>query len=82
VVIIKRKLLSSYEVYLSQSSNVLFSIGTPRGAGGGGGGGGAAAAPLPLKQILKNTDFVDMLISKVLCDLRFNLNQSLNSADE
>jgi len=46
------------------------------------GGGGAAAAPLPLKQILKNTDFVDMLISKVLCDLRFNLNQSLNSADE
>jgi hypothetical protein len=34
------------------------------------------------KRILKNTDFVDTMISKVLRDLPFSLNQPLKSADD
>jgi hypothetical protein len=30
----------------------------------------------------KHTDFVDMMVSKVLLDLRFSLNQGLKSTDD
>jgi hypothetical protein len=30
----------------------------------------------------KHTNFVDMMISKVLCDLRFSLNQPLKLVDD
>lgn len=40
-----------------------------------------AAVPPPLKEReLKNRDFVDTMISKVLHDLRFSPNQSVQSA--
>jgi len=34
------------------------------------------------KRNLKNTDFLDVLVSKVLSDLRFNINQPLKSTDD
>jgi hypothetical protein len=50
-------------------------------------GGGAAAGlqpppKIPQNQNLKNTYFVDIMISKVLCDLLFSRNQTLKSADD
>jgi len=41
-------------------------------------GGRGAAGPTRAK--FKNTDFVDMMISTVLCDLCFSLNHPLKSA--
>jgi hypothetical protein len=38
--------------------------------------------PSPDKRNLKNTDFVDTVISKVLYDLHFSLNQPRKSADD
>jgi hypothetical protein len=38
--------------------------------------------PHPGKQISKYTDFVDMAISKISCDLGFSLNKPLKSADD
>jgi hypothetical protein len=47
------------------------------------GGGGRRAAPPPAQSEIKNnTDFVDTVISEVLRDLRFRLNQPLKSADD
>jgi hypothetical protein len=37
---------------------------------------------LPQNQNFKNTDFVHIMISKVLCDLPFSQNQPLKSADD
>jgi hypothetical protein len=34
------------------------------------------------KRNLKNADFVDTILSKVVRDLRFNLNQPMKSADD
>jgi hypothetical protein len=45
-------------------------------------GAGAAAQQLPANQNLKYTDFVDMMTSQVLRNLRFNQNQPLKSADD
>jgi hypothetical protein len=42
----------------------------------------AAANPPPKKQNLKNADFVDEMVLKVLRDLRFGLNQPVKSADD
>jgi len=50
--------------------------------GRGTGGSQAATSPPPPKAEFKNTDFVDTMISKVLRDLRFNLNHPLKSADD
>jgi len=38
--------------------------------------------PHPEKQNLKYTDLVDTMISKVICDLHFSLNQPSKSADD
>jgi hypothetical protein len=48
------------------------------------GGGCRAAAPPQnhLKTKLKNTGFVDIMISKVLRDFPFSRNQPLKSADD
>jgi hypothetical protein len=46
-----------------------------------GGGGGAPGYSPPPKPEFKNTDFVDIMISKVLRDLPFSRNQPLKSAD-
>jgi hypothetical protein len=47
------------------------------------GWGGAAAPPqTPKNQNLKNTIFVDIIISKVLRDLPVSRNQPLKSADD
>jgi hypothetical protein len=43
------------------------------------GGGEAAASP---NRNLKNTGFVDIMISKFLRDFPFSQNQSLKSADD
>jgi hypothetical protein len=40
------------------------------------GGGGSASYSLPTQCDLKNTDFVDTMLSQVLHDLWFSLNQS------
>ena len=48
----------------------------------GGGWKSQAAVPHPQKRNLKNTDFVDTIISKVLCDLLFILNQRQQSAGD
>ena len=40
------------------------------------------SGPPPPKAEFKNTDFVDTMISKVLRDLRFDLNHPLKSADD
>jgi hypothetical protein len=48
-------------------------------AGVGGGGEGGLQ---PSNRNLRNTDFVDPKISKVLRDLPFSLNQSLKSAED
>jgi hypothetical protein len=50
--------------------------------GGGGGGCRAAARQTPKTEILKKTDFVDIMISKVLRDFPFSRNQPLKSADD
>jgi hypothetical protein len=47
----------------------------------GGGGVPGCSAPLTPNQILNNTDSVDIMISKVLCDFPFSQNQPLKSAD-
>jgi hypothetical protein len=46
------------------------------------GGCQAAAPPNPQKRNLKDTDFVDIMISKVLLDFLFSRNQPLKSADD
>jgi hypothetical protein len=42
----------------------------------------ATRPPPPAKAKLKITDFVDMMVSKVLCDIRFGLYQPLKSTDD
>jgi hypothetical protein len=46
------------------------------------GRGAARLHPPPPSQNLKNTDFVDMMLSNVLYDLPLNQNQPLKSADD
>jgi hypothetical protein len=47
------------------------------------GGGCRAAAPqTPQNRNLKNTDFVDIVVSKVLRNFPFSGNQPLKSADD
>jgi hypothetical protein len=48
------------------------------------GGGCWAAAPLPItqNQNLKNTDFVDIMMSKLLHDFPVSQNQPLKTADD
>jgi hypothetical protein len=54
----------------------------PTRAPKGRGGCRAATPPKPPKtEIKKNTDFVDIMISKASRDLPFSLNQLLKSAD-
>jgi hypothetical protein len=43
---------------------------------------GGAEFQSPTKWTLKSTDFVDTVISDVLCDLCFSLNQPVVSADD
>jgi hypothetical protein len=47
-----------------------------------GGGFRAATRPDPQTRNSKNTDFVDIMISKVLRDFPFSRNQPLKSADD
>jgi hypothetical protein len=48
-----------------------------------GGWGGYSEAALPPKAKLKTkTCFVDTMLSEVLCDLHFSLNQPFKSADD
>ena len=45
------------------------------------GEGGRRAASTPFQsETLRNIDFVDTMIQKILCDLRFLLNHQLQSA--
>jgi hypothetical protein len=44
--------------------------------------GGLQPGSCLLKAKLKNTDFITTMITKVLRDLRFSLNQPLKSADD
>jgi hypothetical protein len=53
-------------------------LGSPRVEGGG---GCSPAAP-PTKRNLKNTDFVDTMLSKGLRDFPFSLHEPLKSADD
>jgi hypothetical protein len=57
-----------------------------RVAPGGGGGSCQAAGPPPSQnpqnQNLKTTDFVGIMISKVLCDFLVSWGQPLQSADD
>jgi hypothetical protein len=48
----------------------IYSFGAPRGGGLQG-----CSHPPPPKTKFKKTDFAETVISKVLCDLRFSLNQ-------
>jgi hypothetical protein len=48
----------------------------------GGGGGGAAASLNPQNQNLKDTDFVDIMMWKTVCDFPFSRNQPTKSVDE
>jgi hypothetical protein len=58
-------------------SNIVGHSGTPRGATG------LQPPPhTPQNRNLKNTDFVDIMISKVLRDLPFSRNQTMKSADD
>ena len=59
-------------------------MGTDRGTSKGGGGGcRAESSPhTPQNRNLKNTDFVDIVISHVLRDFPFSRNQPLKSADD
>jgi hypothetical protein len=52
-------------------------IGAPKG-----GGGVTGLQPLPKAIFKKKTDFVDMVISKVLRDVCFSLNKSTKSAHD
>jgi hypothetical protein len=56
----------------------------PAGPPGGGGGlqPDSPPTPSPKNRNLKNTDFVDIMISKVLRDFSFSRNQPLKSADD
>jgi hypothetical protein len=47
-----------------------------------GGAAGLQHPQTPQNRNLKNTDFVDIVISKVLRDFPFSRNQPLKSADE
>jgi hypothetical protein len=49
-------------------------------AGGGGSAGLQTTTNTPNRN-LKKTDFVDIVISKVLCDLPFSRNEPLKSTD-
>jgi hypothetical protein len=53
---------------------LVYALGHPRWGRG-------CQASAPLKRNLKNTDFVDNMMSKVLFDSRFSLNQPPKSAD-
>jgi hypothetical protein len=53
-----------------------------KGAHKEGGLPGCSPPQTPKNKNLKNTDFVDIVISKVLPDLPFSRNQPLKSADE
>jgi hypothetical protein len=46
------------------------------------GGGGRAAPPQTLQNRNLKTNFIDMVISKVLRDIPFSRNQPLKSADD
>jgi hypothetical protein len=48
----------------------------------GGGGCRAAPPPNPQNRNLKNTGFVDIMTSQVLCDFPFSRNQPQKSADD
>jgi hypothetical protein len=52
-----------------------------RGAPKGGAAGLQPPPQTPKNQNLKNTDFVDIMIPKVLRDLPFSWNQPLKSTD-
>jgi hypothetical protein len=54
--------------------------GAPKEAGGG--LPGCSPLQTPQNRNLKNTDFVDIMISEVLHDLPFSQNQPLRSADD
>jgi hypothetical protein len=47
-----------------------------------GGAAGLQPPQTPKNQNLKNTGFVDIMISKVLCDFPCSWNQPLKSADD
>jgi hypothetical protein len=49
---------------------------------GGGRGLPGYSPPKPQNRNLKNTNFVDTMLSKALRDLRFSLNQPLKSVDD
>jgi hypothetical protein len=59
-------------------------IDTARGAPGGGGLPSCSLPPKPPKTEIKKKkpDFVDIMVSKFLCDMPFGRNQPLKSADD
>jgi hypothetical protein len=63
------------------TETAIFNKSLRRGCGGGG-CWAADPAQTPQKRNLKTTDFVDTMISKVLRDFPFILNQPLKSADD
>jgi hypothetical protein len=64
----------NYKLLFGKREGVLGLIDRPKGV--------AAGLQPPQKQNLKNTDFVDTMISKVLLDLHLSLNQPLKSGDD
>jgi hypothetical protein len=64
---------------LEQAVNIYFCWGTAKGRGGGLPGYSPQNSQ---NRNFKNTDFVDIMISKVLRDLPFSRNQPLKSADD
>jgi hypothetical protein len=69
-------------VFQSNPSQILEPAAHPRGQEGGGGLPGCSTSKPPINPNLKSTDFVDIMISKVLRDFPFSRNQPLKSADD
>jgi hypothetical protein len=62
--------------------NVILSQGQHPRLGGGGGAAGLQPPKTSENRYLKNTDFVDIMISKLSRDLPFSRKQPLKSADD
>jgi hypothetical protein len=72
-----RDMLLSYGIFCHPSNKSRF-----RGAPGGLPGCSPPQTPKNQNKKKRKTDFVDIMISKVLCDFPFSRNQPLKSADD
>jgi hypothetical protein len=72
-------LLECWELVIGSARNEQYKLYQGRTREGGGSEG--VQAPPQKNRSLKNTDFVDIMIANVLCDLPFSRNQPLKSTD-